>query len=356
MLDYIVVGSGLAGISFCETLEREGKSFRLIADASQQASRVAGGMYNPVILKRFSLAWKAREQLEMLQGFYKGLEAKLGLELVHEVPVLRCFASVEEQNAWFTAMDGPGLDRFLSPEILPNGNPSLNAPYGLGKVLHTGRVDCPLLVDAYTAYLEGKGLLIRDTFDYPSLEIYDDHLAYGSFQAKQGVLACGYGLKEDPFFGYLPLNGTKGEMLLIKAPDYREDRVIKGPVFTIPHGKGSYWVGATYKWQDKSNAPTPTAREELSEKLRTLLNCDFQVVDQVAGIRPTVVDRKPLVGRHPQHKNLYVLNGMGSRGVMVGPYAARQLFRFIEHGQPLDPEMDIARFTKKYYSAVPETL
>ena len=356
MLDYIVVGLGLAGISFCETLGGEGKSFGVITDCSQQASRVAGGMYNPVILKRFSLAWKAKEQLGMAQGFYKSLEAKLGLELVHRLTVLRRFASVEEQNAWFEAQDRTGLDLFLSPGIVPNTNPMLEAPLGFGKVLHTGKVDTPQLVDAYASHLEGKGLLLREKFDYPALEIYDDHVVYGSLKAKQLVLACGYGLKKDPFFGYLPLNGTKGEMLLIKAPDYKEENVIKASVFTIPKGNDLYWVGATYKWQDKSNEPTEGARLELLKKLRTFLKCDYQVMDQVAGIRPTVVDRMPLVGRHPQHQNLYVLNGFGSRGVMIAPYASQQLYQFIENGRPLDPEMDIGRFTKKYYSGVPANL
>ena len=111
-----------------------------------------------------------------------------------------------------------------------------------------------------------------------------------------------------------------------------------------------YLVGATYKWKDKTNLPTEESKNELLEKLTTFLKCDFEVVDHVAGIRPTVVDRRPLVGRHPEHKNLYVLNGFGSRGVMIGPYASKQLFDYIEKESELDPEMDIQRFTKKYYS------
>ena len=44
MIDYIVVGLGLAGISFCEVLEQHGKSFIVYNDSSQQASKVAGGI------------------------------------------------------------------------------------------------------------------------------------------------------------------------------------------------------------------------------------------------------------------------------------------------------------------------
>lgn len=351
MLDYIVVGIGLAGISFCETLEKGGKSFKVISDGSQRASQVAGGLYNPVILKRFTMAWKAKHQMELALPFYQNLERKLEVKLDHRLPILRRFASIEEQNDWFEATDRPGLDYFLSTEILQNNNPNMDAPFGLGEVKHTGRVDTATLVESYTAYLKRKGMLDTESFDFSSFEHHKDHVLYKSIKAKQIVFACGYGLKNDPFFGYLPLNGTKGELLNIKAPDYKENKVIKSSVFTIPLGEDHYMVGATYKWKDKTNHPTEESKNELMAKLKTILKCDFTIVGHVAGIRPTVVDRKPLVGQHPVHKNLYVLNGFGSRGVLIAPYASGQLFNVIENGTALDPEIDIQRFTKKYYSS-----
>ncbi|MBT8321719.1 MAG: FAD-binding oxidoreductase, partial [Eudoraea sp.] len=119
-------------------------------------------------------------------------------------------------------------------------------------------------------------------------------------------------------------------------------------VFIIPLGNDLYRVGATYKWKDKTNIPTEESRRELLEKLDTFLKADYKVVSHVAGIRPTVTDRRPLVGRHLIHSNLYVLNGFGSRGVLIAPYAANQLLAYIEKENPLNPEMDIHRFSKKY--------
>ena len=80
---------------------------------------------------------------------------------------------------------------------------------------------------------------------------------------------------------------------------------------------------------DKFSELAKLEKKELLEKLETFLKCDFKIVDHVAGIRPTVVDRRPLVGRHPEHQNMYVLNGFGSRGVLIGPYASNQLFDHI---------------------------
>jgi glycine/D-amino acid oxidase-like deaminating enzyme len=351
MVDYLVIGLGLAGISFCEKLSKEEKSFIVIDDNSQRASIVAGGLYNPVILKRFSLAWRADKQLEEAIPFYQGLEEKLEVKLDYKVPVLRIFASIEEQNLWFEAADRLELQEFLSTDLVTNQNPNLRAPYGFGKVLSTGRVHTSRLVESYAAHLKKRQSFRQETFSFKDLEIHKDFFRYKDIKAKNLVYTLGFGLKENPFFNYLPLNGTKGELLTIKAPELEEASVIKSSVFIIPIGNDQYRIGATYKWKDKVNMPTPEAKQELLEKLDTFVDCPYEVERHVAGIRPTVADRRPLVGRHPEYKNMYVLNGLGSRGVLIAPYAAHRLFDFIEKQQPFDKEMDISRFAKRYQKA-----
>ncbi len=349
MYDYLIVGLGLGGIAFCETLERNGKTFKVISDGSQTSSKVAGGMYNPVILKRFTLASMAEEQLGRALPFYQELERRHAIKIDHKVPVLRRFASIGEQNAWFEAADRPGLSKFLSTKILANRNAAINAPFGYGQVLHTGRIDTLRLCDLFNKELLEKELLQQETFDYTQLKHHPEGIEYGGIQARHLVFAEGFGLRQNPYFKYLPLSGTKGELLTIKAPELRESNVIKSSVFIIPLGEDLYRVGATYGWNDATNTPTGQARQELLQKLNSFLACDYEVIDHVAGIRPTVIDRSPLVGRHPQDYNLYVLNGFGSRGVMVAPFAAEQLFQFIENKKPISLLIDCKRFTKKYY-------
>jgi len=348
-VDYIIVGLGLAGISFCEQLEKNGKSFIVVSDSSEQASLVAGGLYNPVILKRFTLAWKADVQMKLAMPFYAQLEEKLQVPLDFKVPVYRRFASVEEQNNWFEASDRPGLRDFMAPTIIENANPAIAAPYGLGEVRHTGRVDTKALIKAYVRYLWKGNLLKREGFDFEQLVLEKNRIRYKDIQADHLIFAEGFGLNRNPYFNYLPLNGTKGELLTLHAPKLKEKSVIKSSVFIIPLGQDLYRVGATYKWKDKSSIPTEASKEELLEKASTFLTCNFKVKDHVAGIRPTVTDRRPLVGRHPKHKNLFVLNGLGSRGVLIAPYASQQLFNAIEKGGEIDAEMNIERFAEKYF-------
>ena len=348
MLDYLIVGGGLSGLSLAHLLEERGLSFWLISDREQGATGVAGGLYNPVILKRFTLAYKAEEQMDGVDPFYQAIESRLQTAVDQKLQVHRIFHSVEEQNNWFEASDRPGLSRFLSPHIEANTNSGIEAPHGLGRVLETGRVDSAALQQSYLNYLQAKGWLIEEYTNYRSFKHTRAGVSYKDLKARHVVFAEGYGLKKNPFFDYLPLTGTKGELLTIRCPDLGEHRVIKAGVFIIPLGNDFYKVGATYKWKDKTNLPTPESREELLEKLGVFLKLDFEVVDHHAGVRPTVTDRRPLVGQHPEYTHFWILNGMGSRGVMTAPYAARHLLSAMEEGVPLPPEMDIARFEKKW--------
>jgi len=343
-VDYIVVGCGLAGIAFCEELRKHHKSFVVFDNSSQQSSTVAAGLYNPVILKRFSEVWKAKEQLEIALPYYQSLEVLLNKKLDYKFPIYRRFASIEEQNMWFEAADNVNLEPFLSSKVVSNTNDWVNAAFGFGEVLCAGRIDTPLLIEIYRQFLEKSSQLIASDFDYKNLEVKEDGVSYNDFEASHVVFAEGFGLKKNPFFKDLPLNGTKGEVLLIRAKNLELNEAIKSSVFVIPLGEDLYKVGATYNWNDKTNVPTVEGKEELISKLKGLINCDFEIVEQNAGIRPTVKDRRPLIGRHPVHKNLYVLNGLGTRGVMIAPYVAPKLYEYIEHGISLDPEIDIKRF------------
>lgn len=346
-VDYIVVGSGLAGILFCQKLKENNKTFVVIDDDSQKSSIVAGGLYNPVVLKRFTPVWKSQEQLELTLPIYKNIEEELKITIDYKIPVYRLFASVEEQNNWFLAADKPKLAHYLDTDIKSVKNDAIDASFGYGRVIDTGRIDTTVLINAFKEYHKANGQFIQDSFDYDILQISEDIITYKSIKAKHVVFAEGFGVKKNPYFKDLPLNGTKGELLVIHAPDLNIDFVLKSSAFLIPLEDDNYILGATYEWIDKSNTTTETAKDELLTKMKTFINCNFTVVDQIAGIRPTVIDRRPLIGNHKQHKNLFVLNGLGTRGVMIAPYAANQLYNYIELGQDLDPEVDIKRFDKE---------
>jgi glycine/D-amino acid oxidase-like deaminating enzyme len=343
-VDYIIVGLGLAGLAFTRKLELQQKSFIVFEDNSQNSSGVASGMYNPVVLKRFTPVWNGTSQLDLALPFYRELEIKFERKFHFPLNIYRVFKSVEEQNNWFSASDNPLLAPYMIPDIIHEKFHGVKAEFGFGKLKNTGRIDSQSLLMEYRKYLLDNNVLKMDPFNYQELEIEETGIKYHNLNAKCIVFCEGFGLKQNPYFNFLPMREAKGELLVIYAPKLKVDFLIKAAVFLMPLGQGYYKVGATFNWKDKSKLPTEEGKRELIQKLDTVIEVPYKIVEHMAGIRPTVKDRRPLVGRHPKFKNLAILNGLGTRGIMIAPTAAKSLYEHLEMGTDLDKEIAIARF------------
>ncbi|HTG66588.1 MAG TPA: hypothetical protein VL859_09450, partial [Flavobacterium sp.] len=210
MIDYLIVGCGLAGISFSEIALANQKSILVVDNESQNSSKIAGGLYNPVILKRFSEVWQAKEQLLLMNQFYTDLEKKIQLKVDFKKPILRKFFSIEEQNNWFAASDKPALAPFLSTSIITKKYAGIDSPFNYGEVLHTGYVDTASLLEHYKKYLLQEQRLLQESFDYENLEVLSDGIRYKNIEARHIIFAEGFGMHANPYFNDLPLDGTKG--------------------------------------------------------------------------------------------------------------------------------------------------
>jgi glycine oxidase len=343
-VDYIIVGLGLAGLAFVEELIEAKKTFLVFEDDSQTSSLVAGGVYNPVILKRFTPVWNAKEQLNCALPFYSKLEEKLNITIDEKFIIKKSFKSIEDQNNWFSALDKPRLVDYLDPKLDNQNYKGVIADFSFGNVKEAGRIDTAKLITAYRSYLESQKLIRLERFKYKELSIQTNTITYKDISASRIVFCEGFGVKRNPFFNYLPLNEAKGELLTIHAPELNINFLLKSTLFVLPLGDNLYKVGATFNWTDKTSEPSDVGKEELVEKLKKVIDIPYTIVSQSAGIRPTVSGRRPLVGVHPEESKLIVLNGLGTRGVMIAPTVANALFNHLEEGAVLDDEINIDRF------------
>lgn len=346
--DYLVVGLGLAGLSFCKHLLDAQLSFDVIDQKHPNASAVAGGLYNPIVLKRFSPIWLATEQMDYAHSFYKDLENLLYNSFDYRCDVLRRFANEGEIKKWKEVATLPVYQQFMIPEVQPNVYENISAPLGFGQLKKTGRIDTANQISQFTAYLLSNGLLRQERFQYDKIQYSDTNLQYKGNTYRKIVFAEGMNLLQNPYFNYLPIIPNKGQLLKIKCSNLKLQHIIKGPVFIIPLGNDAYLVGSTYERDFENEQPTKEGHNYLSEKLRSLLPLPFDVVEHYSGIRPTVRDRRPLIGSHPKSRNLTVLNGLGSRGVLLGPYMAKALLEHLEKGKDLPEEANINRFDQLY--------
>jgi len=352
-VDYIVVGLGIAGLTFCEQLKKNNKTFVVFDAGKYTSTLVSAGVINPVVLKRFTPVWNAKEHIFLSIKFYNTLSQKLDTHLLTNLPMLRIFKSIEEQNNWMVASDKNELSLFLHPEIINNMNKNINAPFGFGKVNYTSRVYPTQLIKLYKEYLQETNQLRIEKFEYEALKEEGKTIYYKDLTAKKIIFSEGYSAKDNPYFPQNIKEGNeqliiknKGEYIIIKATELKLDAMLKTSLFIIPLGNDLYKVGATYDREDDSVKTTKIAKTEMVLKLTKIINCPFEVVNQVAGIRPTTRDRRPFLGTLNTNENIVFFNGLGTRGITSAPSLAELLYNHIENGLTLPKEIDIKRHYK----------
>ncbi|WP_439129225.1 NAD(P)/FAD-dependent oxidoreductase [Polaribacter sp.] len=343
-VDYIIVGLGLAGLAFVEELINANKTFMVFEDHSQTSSLVAGGVYNPVILKRFSPVWNAKEQLQVAMPFYQKLEEKLHIKVDEKILIKKAFKSIEDQNNWFAAFDKPKVAPFLETTLDSAKYNGVIADFYFGNVKEAGWVDTKKLIETYRDYLKTRHSIRFDKFIHKDIIFKESCMQYQDIEVNRILFAEGFGVKQNPYFNHLPLEEVKGETITIYSPELTINFLLKSTLFVLPLGNNYYKVGATFNHKDKTSLPSKEGREELVAKLKKVISVPYKITTQTAGIRPAVKDRRPLVGVHSKHTKLAILNGLGTRGVMIAPTVAKNLFLHLEQGKELDKEIDIKRF------------
>jgi len=348
--DYIVIGFGIAGMTITFQLLREGKTVLVIDGNTTKASHVAAGMYNPVILKRFTLAWHATELMEYAAVFYNDLGVFLEVKTTEDLPVYRKFYSVEEQNNWFAAIDNPSLSNYMSPYLKKEASKVIDAPFKYGEVKKTGRLLVKNVFSQFKTKLEKENGFVVGEVDFNTIQIEKNTIQINGYSCNKLIFCEGYGMQANPYFNYLPLVGNRGAYLIIKSTDLDLKVAIKSQYFLIPLGGDLYKFGATYPnhKQIRKVADADFEKHTLETAFKKLTDASYSIIDFVAAIRPTVKDRRPLLGMHPKYKNMFVFNGLGTRGVTLAPKNSQMLIDFLERDVALASEINIKRYETFY--------
>ena len=342
-VDTIIVGMGIAGICCAETLQQNQKSFYVIDKNKNGSSKIAAGIYNPTVLKRYNISWNGKKFHKNSINFFKKIEKRYNTKIIFEHQILKIFSSFSDQNNWIVASQKPQLNKFIDSEIQTKKIKGLITEFGYGLVKKCGRISTPTLINEFKSNF--KDNFIKQDFDFKKLFYDHSKIVYNNIIAQNIVFCEGYSIINNPFFKNLPVIGSKGEFLIVKIPDFNLNKIIKkSSIFVMPLENEFFWVGATYDNSDKKNRPTQLKRQSLIEKLESIIMVPYEVTEHNAGIRPTTIDRRPIIGSHPDYKNMYVFNGLGSRGILLAPTLSHWLYDHIYNSAQIPKEVDIKRF------------
>lgn len=344
----LIIGGGLSGICLAHILHDEGISFELIDAGENHSSAIAAGMINPMVFRKMVKTWRGDDLIPFLKTFYTKVENKVDQQFFFPRKIRRAFSTPEEAIMWKERLEDKAYSEYIcSSNETPPPRGYVNEKHGSGWVKSPGYVDAKLFMKSNLAFFSKLSVLTVKPFDFNAFDA--EKLTYNGKEYKHVIFAEGYRLKENPFFCYLPLNQTKGEVLTITSNELNRKEILNRKCFILPTEDGKYKLGATFTWNTTDLSTTAQAKKELLEQYAALASAPITVEDQEAGIRPTVVDRRPLLGEHPTFKQLYVFNGMGTKGYMLAPYFAQQLIDYINGDGELDDEVNIQRFYKKHF-------
>jgi glycine/D-amino acid oxidase-like deaminating enzyme len=345
-VDYLIVGQGLAGCMLAHFLEKENNSFIIIDELKGETSSTkASGLINPITGRRFVKSWKIDELIPFAEKTYKELENKFSVKLISKTKVHRIIQSIEQQNDWATKTKADRYKEYLqNTESIHHSQGIIHNPLGCIEIEPVYKVNTTLLISKFTEHFENKNLVIRKKFDYDKLQVLNKGFKYEEVLAKKVIFAEGHLAINNPYFKYLPFLLSKGEVLVFEAKDLSNDYIIGGSTNITPLGDHLFSVGATYAWDDIDLTPTKQKKQELIDKLAKIINCEYKIVSQKAGVRPTVKDRRPLLGSHPENDNLHIFNGMGTKGLSLAPYFANYFIQQVENNLAIDLEISIKRF------------
>jgi len=344
-VDYLIIGQGLAGSLLVHELQKAGKSCFVLDDPKQiKASEVAAGVVNPVVFRRLTKSWLIDELYPQLLETYAELEKRFGVKLFYPLQIKKIFGKGEAEF-WQKKWAENDLQTYLEAKPDKQKHPFIEADFGMGIVAQSGRIDLKQLVEKTRNHLKEKQLIRFEKFNFETLKLDKTQVCYQDICAEKVLFCEGHAVSENPFFERLRFRHTKGEVLRIKTENYDSNFILNKAMFLMPEGEQLYRLGATYDWDDHSLETTSQARQELQEKLAAVFTDQYQVVDQQAGIRPTTHDRRPVIGLHPEHPQVGIFNGLGSKGAMLGPYFARQFAAFLcGEIKQLHPEVAINRY------------
>lgn len=342
-VDFLVIGQGLAGSVLSHQLLKTGKSVFIIDETSgATASRQATGLINPITGRRFVKSWLTDELQLFAETYYAQLENELASQFFKKTKVIKVLQSIEQQNDFGLRLNDDEYAKYLEPSIVKYETGFFNT-YGCAHISPAFKIDVNSLQQAFLKKFEAQQIIKQAAFKHTQLQILQDGFQYEDLHIANLIFAEGYLLRNNPFFSYLPIKFAKGEVLIIECPNLHLTEVLNANINITPLGANKYYVGATYDWNDDVLTPSQAKKAYLVNGLNETISVPYTILDHKVGIRPTVVDRRPLIGEHPKHKNMYVFNGMGTKGLSLAPYFAHQLISFILEGKEIHKEANINR-------------
>ncbi len=337
----LIVGQGVAGTLLADALVERGEPVAVADDGrAGSASRAALGLIAPLGGRRWTRAGPLEQLLPAAGEALDRLQCRTGGTFQWEAPLLRLFTSNGDRQAATARLFQPTCRPYLGPVVGPG------ADTGIGGVwIRGGRVVAVAdMLAAARHWLVRTGRFRRSRVDPGSLRFRAGGLTWGEEAFRRVVFCQGAWAGSNPWSPPGGLAGLKGEVLEGRWPELDPRPVSLGATL-VPLGQDRFRLGATYERGDGAAVPTEGGRRWLQSRLGELPGAEeARITGHKAGIRPVSADGMPLAGPHPDDHRIWLFNGLGSKGLLLGPYYAGRLADSLIGMGRVPREVDPCRF------------
>ncbi|WGS87464.1 FAD-dependent oxidoreductase [Methylomonas sp. UP202] len=347
-IDVLIVGQGLAGSLLAWTLLRRRLRVVLVDDGRESASKVAAGLINPITGRRWVKAAYLSQMLPAAMSCYQALANHFGQAFFVEMPMLRLLRDERDRQRVIARLEDPIYEGFLTFDAtLPVG---LRSPFGAVLQTSTGFLRTEALLARIREALLAMGVYRTAELDCRQIAL-EPELRWRELAPRRIVFCEGHRARFNPWFGGLPFQPAKGEILTGVTTGSLPEIMLNYRQWLVPLGDGGFKTGATYDTTQLDAVPTEAGKQELLADLRAVYpaSVDIRIEQHRAGIRPTTLDKQPFLGCHPRHRNLYIFNGFGSKGSLTIPWLAERFADFLQQRADLPAWCDVSRYHDSHF-------
>lgn len=341
-VDYILIGQGLAGSILAMELVKRGKSILVFEPGKENsASNVAIGLVNPITGKRLVKSWLIDELIPTAISTYQSFESQFLNSFLQFSDIARVIPNQDIFEQWQPNFQKAIQEGYISSEIESYALQGKELPYFT--IQKSFYLKTALLLKSVKQYLKEKKVLLEDAFDIDEIQQLSGKIQYKEIECKNIIFCEGAMGRLNPYFKKLPWNVNKGEVIDVKIDDYQFKKILKKNIFLV-NEQTHCRVGATYDRENINEDLTQNALNYFDERLKLILDSNYQVTQHRAAIRPATRDRRPFLGHSQENKNILIFNGFGAKGVSLIPYFSRQFCDYLIDNKPFNLEANISRF------------
>ena len=281
------------------------------------------------------------ELLPVANRLYKKFEKEYGQQFVHPVKIARIIPNNDIFEQWQPNFLKAVKQGYIDPTIHTISFNQNQWRYFL--ILKAFWLDTvPLLTKQREKFI-AQGCLTNKLLPYEKIQLTDEGVVIDNLLGEKIIFCEGPAGAKNPFFEYLPYRLNKGEVIDAQVKQYDFDHVLKKNIFILP--KKNHWrIGSTYNREFTHEEVTQKAVNYFQQKMKAITGRPIEVLKHQAAVRPSTIDRRPFIGKHPVYERFWVFNGFGSKGVSLIPYFVKHFCDHLFNEENLLEEVDNQRF------------